>query len=182
MSDASLPRVSTHRLTAPFSKADLQELRAGDKVLISGELLGARDAAHKRIVELLESGEDLPVDLRGQAIYYVGPSPAAPGRVIGAAGPTTSGRMDSYTPRLLDLGVLATIGKGRRSPEVVAAMNKNGAVYLGAVGGTGALLSRCISAVTTIAWPELGPEALIRLTVTDFPVVVINDTRGGSLY
>ena len=169
-------------IEAPFSAEDIKELRAGDILSITGTVLGARDTAHKRLIELLDTGEELPVDLAGQAIYYVGPSPARPGRVIGAAGPTTAGRMDMFTPRLLEQGVLATIGKGKRSPEVVASMKKHRAVYLGAVGGAGALLSQRITKVEVLAWEELGPEALLRMTFADFPVVVVTDSTGESIW
>jgi fumarate hydratase subunit beta len=152
------------------------------RVLISGKLLTARDAAHKKMVALLEKGEELPVSLTDQIIYYVGPSPAPPGRVIGACGPTTSGRMDVYTPALLAQGLRGMIGKGFRSPEVLQALQAHHAVYFGAVGGAGALLSKCVQSARVVAYPELGPEAVYELTVSDFPAVVINDIYGGDLY
>ncbi len=171
-----------HRLQAPLTRADIEPLQAGDKVLISGIMYTGRDAAHKRLVDTLKRGEKLPADFDGQVLYYVGPSPASPGRVIGAAGPTTSYRMDPYTPTMLELGLRVMIGKGRRSDEVKAAMAKYGAVYLGAYGGAGALLSQAIKAVEVIAYEDLGPEAIRRLTVEDFPAVVVNDLHGRDLY
>ena len=170
------------RLTTPLSKEETARLRTGDRVLLSGVVFTARDTAHKRLVALLDRGEELPFDLDGQVIYYVGPSPARPGEIIGSAGPTTSGRMDPYTPRLLEAGVRATIGKGKRSAETIDAMKRFGAVYLGAVGGVAALLARSITACEVIAFPELGPEAVRRLEVEDFPLFVINDTTGRDLY
>lgn len=169
-------------ITSPLSPAVISKLRCGDQVLISGILYVARDAAHKRIVETLERGDQLPFDLAGQTIYYMGPSPAPPGRCIGSAGPTTSGRMDAYTPRLLEAGLRAMIGKGPRSLEVTSAMQRSRALYFAAVGGAGALLSRCISSCETIAYPELGAEALRRIEVSLFPAIVINDIIGGDLY
>ncbi len=151
-------------------------------MLLSGVIYTARDAAHKRMVEALERGEPLPFDIRGQAIYYCGPSPAPPGRAIGAAGPTTSARLDIYTPGLLAAGLKAMVGKGSRSAAAKAAMKKCGAVYLAAVGGAGALLSRCIVKAEVVAYQDLGPEAVLKLEVVDFPVTVINDIRGGDLY
>ena len=171
-----------YRLTAPFNKEDTTKLRAGDSVLISGVIYSARDAAHKRIIELLDRGKPLPFPIEGSVIYYMGPSPAQPGMPIGAAGPTTSYRMDAYAPRLLRLGELGMIGKGKRSDEVVAAMKEAGAVYLGATGGAGALLSRCITSAEVVAWADLGAEALMRLEVTDFPAVVIIDSLGNNQY
>ena len=170
------------KIKLPLTDKVIADLKAGDGLLLSGVLYTARDAAHKRMVEALEPGESLPFDIRGQTLYYVGPSPAPPGRVIGAAGPTTSTRMDVYTPRLLAAGLKAMIGKGSRSAEVKEAMKKYGAVYLAAVGGAGALLSRCIVGAEVVAYQELGPEAVLRLEVRDFPVTVINDIRGGDLY
>ncbi|MHB9124318.1 MAG: Fe-S-containing hydro-lyase [Armatimonadota bacterium] len=168
------------RITTPLE--DVSSLRAGDSLLLSGVVYTARDAAHKRLYELLEAGEPLPVDLRGQVIYYVGPTPASPGRVIGSAGPTTSGRMDAYTPALLAYGVKGMIGKGSRSPEVKEAIVKYGAVYFGATGGAGALLAERIVKAEVAAYEDLGPEAIYRLVVRDFPVVVKNDSHGGDLY
>jgi len=172
----------TVKLVPPLTDADVEQLEMGDRVLVSGVVYTARDAAHKRLVDLLAAGKPLPVDLKGQILYYVGPSPARPGRVIGAAGPTTSYRMDSYTPTLLQLGLKAMIGKGRRSPEVIAAMVAHKAVYLGATGGAGALISQCIKEAEVVAFPELGPEAIHRLVVEDLPTMVINDCRGRDLY
>jgi fumarate hydratase subunit beta len=149
---------------------------------VSGVIYTARDAAHKRLVDMLAAGTKLPVDLKGQILYYVGPSPARPGRVIGAAGPTTSYRMDSYAPVLLRLGLKAMIGKGKRAPEVLAAMQEYKAVYLGATGGAGALISQCIKDAKVVAFPELGPEAVHRLEVEDLPAIVINDCQGRDLY
>ena len=172
----------TVKLTPPLTDKDVLDLEIGDKVLISGVLYTARDAAHRRLLDLLEGGQPLPMELQGQIIYYVGPSPARPGRVIGAAGPTTSYRMDSYTPTLIRLGLKAMIGKGKRSPEVLAAMQEYHAVYLGATGGAGALISQCIKDAKVIAFPELGPEAVHRLEVEDLPTIVINDCQGRDLY
>lgn len=174
--------MTARSLRVPLDEAVIQELRAGDQVLLSGTLLTARDAAHKRLTEALAAGEPLPVDLRGQVIYYVGPAPAKPGAVIGSAGPTTSGRMDPYTPTLLAAGVRGMIGKGYRGDEVREAIARHGAVYFAAVGGSGALLARRITAAEVVAYDDLGPEAIYRLTVSDFPVVVVNDAQGGDLY
>ncbi|QJA05815.1 TRZ/ATZ family protein [Thermosulfurimonas marina] len=160
----------------------LRDLRPGELLSLSGRLLAARDATHRRIIELLERGEPLPVDLEGQAFYYVGPSPAPPGRVIGSAGPTTAYRMDAYTPRLLALGLAATIGKGPRGAEVREAIVRYGAVYLATFGGAGAYLSQKIRAARVLAFPELGPEALFELEVEDFPAIVINPPTGGDYY
>lgn len=167
---------------APFDEATARSLRAGDRVLISGTILAARDAAHKRLVESLSRGEPLPVDLRGQVIYYVGPSPASPGHVIGSAGPTTAGRMDAYTPTILACGVRGMIGKGYRSPEVVEAMKAHGVPYLAAVGGAGALIARCIRKYTVLAYADLGPEAVAALEVEDFPAIVVIDSLGHNYY
>jgi fumarate hydratase subunit beta len=172
----------TVKLVPPLTDADVVQLEIGDRVLLSGMIYTARDAAHKRLVDLLAAGQKLPVDLKGQVLYYVGPSPARPGRVIGAAGPTTSYRMDSYTPILLKLGLKAMIGKGKRSPEVIAAMVAHQAVYLGATGGAGALISQCIKEAQVVAFPELGPEAIHRLVMADLPTIVINDCQGRDLY
>lgn len=169
-------------LTPPFTDADLLPLRAGDGIRISGTIYTARDAAHSRLAELIRRGEPLPVDLTGQAIYYVGPAPAKAGQPIGPAGPTTSGRMDPYTPALLAQGVRLLIGKGYRSPEVKAALVQHRAVYAAAVGGAAALLARHIRSSRVVAWPELGTEAIHELTVEDFPAIVINDCHGGDAY
>ena len=171
------------RITTPFTEEQARALRAGDRVLLSGVLLTGRDAAHKRIMETLQAGEPLPVDLRDQIIYYVGPSPAKPGAVIGAAGPTTSGRMDVYVPGFLrDLGLRGMIGKGYRSQPVRDALREYGAVYFGAVGGLGALLSKRIKSAEVVAYEDLGPEAIYRLEVEEFPVVVVNDCYGADAY
>jgi fumarate hydratase subunit beta len=170
------------RLRAPFAPDEGERLSAGDQVLISGVIYTARDAAHERLIRLLGAGEPLPVDLRGQVIYYCGPTPARPGRPIGAAGPTTASRMDSYTPALLAYGIRGMIGKGRRSAEVRAAIRRYRAVYFGAVEGTAALLGERIRAAEVMAFPDLGAEAIYRLQVDDFPVVVVNDIAGGDLY
>ena len=160
----------------------MEDLRAGDAVSLSGEIYVARDAAHKRFMEALSSGEELPFPLKGATLYYMGPSPARPGRPIGSAGPTTAGRMDLYTPRLLDLGLKAMIGKGRRSPEVLEAIKQNRAIYFSAVGGAGALLSKSILSAETIAYADLGAEAVLRLKVEKFPVIVAIDSRGHNIY
>ncbi len=172
----------TVKLSPPLTDNDVMSLEIGDKVLVSGVIYTARDAAHKRLVDLLAAGQDLPVDFKGQILYYVGPSPAPPGRVIGAAGPTTAYRMDSYAPTLIRLGLKAMIGKGKRGPEVIAAMVEHKAVYLGATGGAGALISQCIKEAKVVAFPELGPEAVHRLVVEDLPAIVINDCAGRDLY
>lgn len=169
-------------LTAPLTDEDVAGLKIGDEVLIRGTVYVARDAAHKRMVDLLERGEPLPFDPSGQIIYYMGPSPAPPGRVIGSAGPTTSGRMDRYAPRMMQAGIKAMIGKGSRSQPVREAMQQYKAVYLAAVGGAGALIARTIKANEIVAWEELGAEALRRLQVEDFPAIVVNDIYGGDLY
>ncbi len=174
--------MADHHLSTPLTADAVSQLRAGDNVYLSGEILTARDAAHRRLVELLDDGKSLPVDLSGQIIYYVGPAPARPGKPIGSAGPTTSTRMDPYTPRLLAQGLKGMIGKGSRSEEVRKAIVEYGAVYLAAVGGAAALLARCIQKSEIIAYEDLGPEAIRRLYVQDFPVVVINDVEGGDLY
>jgi len=174
--------MSTHTLSTPLTDADIKQLRAGDVVLLSGTIYSGRDAAHKRLMDLLDRGEPLPFELTGASIYYVGPSPAPPGRPIGSAGPTTSYRMDAYAPRLHALGLKATIGKGKRSDAVKEALRRHRAVYLGATGGAGALLSKCITASRIIAFDELGPEAVREMTVKDFPLLVINDAFGGELY
>ena len=171
-----------YKLTTPVSKEDLSPLRAGDTVLLSGTVYTARDAAHQRMMELLDRGEPLPFPLEGSAIYYVGPTPEKPGQVIGSAGPTTSGRMDAYSPRLLDLGQSIMIGKGKRDDAVKAAVVRNGAVYLAALGGAGALMAKSVQTLEVIAWPDLGCEAVRRLIVKDMPLTVILDAHGGDLY
>lgn len=169
-------------LRTPASAQDVLALRAGDRILLSGTVYTARDAAHRRMVELIESGGELPFELSGAAIYYCGPAPAPPGRVIGSAGPTTSGRMDGYAPLLISRGLRVMIGKGPRGEGVLEAMRRHGAVYLAAPGGAGALLARCITACELVAWPELGPEAVRRLTVKDMPLITACDAHGGNLY
>ena len=173
---------SVKHIRAPFDDETARSLRAGDRVLITGTILAARDAAHKRLTEALDRGEKLPVDLRGQVVYYVGPSPAKPGQAIGAAGPTTSGRMDAYTPRLIAEGLKGMIGKGYRKPEVVEAMKKYGVPYLAAVGGAGALISQRIKKYTVLAYPDLGPEAVAAMEVEDFPAIVVIDSTGDNYY
>lgn len=169
-------------LTPPLTDEDVAGLRAGDRVLITGTMLTGRDAAHKRLVDLIEKGDELPVDLKGQIIYFVGPTPTRPGEAIGSAGPTTSYRMDAYSPILIEKGLKGMIGKGSRSREVVEAMVKHKAVYFAAVGGAAALISRRIVSSEILAYEELGPEAIRRLQVKDFPVIVVNDIEGNDLY
>lgn len=169
-------------LETPLSLEEIGPLKSGDRVTISGVLYTARDAAHRRLLELIEAGKDLPIPIDGQIIYYVGPSPAPPGRVIGAAGPTTSYRMDPYTPRLLELGLKGMVGKGRRSKEVKEAMVKNKAIYMAAIGGAGALMARAVKEARVVAYDELGPEAIRELRVEKLPVIVVNDILGNDLY
>jgi len=169
-------------LSLPLKEQDIVRLKAGDRVLLSGVLYTARDAAHKRLVEALERGEKPPIDLKGQVLYYVGPSPAPPGKAIGSAGPTTAYRMDRYTPRLLHEGLRGMIAKGPRSEKVKDALRQHKAVYLAATGGAGALLSKTILKAEVVAYADLGPEAVRRLEVKDFPAIVINDSLGGDLY
>lgn len=170
------------RINVPFTAEGAKELRAGDKVLISGVLYTARDAAHKRLVELIDKGEDLPIPLKNTIIYYVGPTPAKPQKPIGSAGPTTSYRMDSYAPKLLDLGLRGMIGKGIRSQEVIESMKKNKAVYFAAIGGAAALMAKSIIKSELVAYEDLGSEAIRRLEVKDLPVVVAIDSYGNNLY
>jgi len=174
--------MATYNLETPLKKDDLAKLVSGDIVLLSGKIYSARDSAHKRLMTALDKGEKLPFDIEGAAIYYMGPSPAPEGFVIGAAGPTTSYRMDAYAPRLYGLGLGASIGKGRRTEPVRDAMKEHIGVYLGATGGAGALISKCITACTVIAYEDLGAEAIRELVVKDFPLLVINDAHGGELY
>ena len=169
-------------LQAPISKEELKTLKSGDYVYITGTIYTARDAAHKRMYETLQNQENLPIDIQDQIIYYMGPSPAREGRQIGSAGPTTASRMDKYAPRLLDLGLKGMIGKGKRSKEVADAIVRNGAVYFAAVGGAGALLSKSITSSEVIAYDDLGTEAIRRLTVNNFPVIVVIDAQGNNLY
>jgi len=173
---------SAFQINLPLSKSVLADLQAGDWVLLNGVIYTGRDQTHRRLVEMLDSGYPLPIDLKGQLIYYVGPTPAPPGRPAGSAGPTTSYRMDAYTPRMLAEGVLATMGKGIRSPEVRASLKKYGAVYFATIGGAGAYLANCIESCKLIAFPELGPEAMYRMQVKDFPAIVINDVTGADFY
>jgi len=170
------------KIMLPLTEETLKDLKAGDEVLLSGVIYVARDAAHKRMIKALEQGKSLPFDIKGQTIFYMGPSPARPGQVIGSAGPTTSGRMDSYAPRLLAEGLKGMIGKGMRSQAVKEAMKKHKAVYFGAIGGGGAIASKSIKKAKVIAYEELGAEAVRRLEVEDFPVTVVNDIYGGDLY
>lgn len=170
------------KLDTPLTREKTAGLHAGDSVLISGEIYTARDAAHKRMIETLESGGTLPFPIQDQIIYYAGPTPAKPGQVIGSCGPTTSGRMDAYAPKLIRLGLTGMIGKGLRSDEVAEAMRENGAVYFGAIGGAGALIAKSVTAAEVVAYEDLGTEAVRRLTVKDFPAVVIIDRYGENLY
>ncbi|MBE6014786.1 MAG: Fe-S-containing hydro-lyase [Lachnospiraceae bacterium] len=170
------------KISLPIKKEDIENLQAGDYVYLTGTLYTARDAAHARMYEALINNEELPFDIEGSTIYYLGPSPARPGQVIGSAGPTTSTRMDKYTPALLDKGLKGMIGKGRRSPEVIEAIVRNGAVYFAAVGGAGALLSKCIKKAEVIAYDDLGTEAIRKLYVEDLPLIVVIDKSGENLY
>ena len=170
------------KIHTPITEEITAELHSGDYVYITGEIYVARDAAHKRMTEALDRGEALPIGIRDATIYYMGPSPAREGRPIGSAGPTTATRMDRYTPRLLDLGLKAMIGKGKRSKEVIDAIVRNHAIYLAAVGGAGALLSKCITQSEIICYDDLGAEAIRRLTVKDFPAIVVIDREGNNLY
>ena len=169
-------------INAPISDEDARSLHSGDYVYITGTIYTARDAAHKRMAESLAAGDKLPIDMKNNIIYYMGPSPAREGRPIGSAGPTTASRMDKYAPDLLDLGLKGMIGKGKRSPEVIEAMKRNGAVYFAAVGGAGAILSKCIKKSTVIAYDDLGTEAIRELEVENLPVVVVIDSEGNNLY
>jgi len=171
-----------YHLKTPLSDQDMEPLRSGDSVTISGIIYTARDAAHRRLIELIEAGKELPIPIKGQVIYYVGPSPAPPGRVIGAAGPTTSYRMDPFAPKLLELGLKGMIGKGKRAKEVIEAMVKYKGVYMAAIGGAGALMARAVKEARVVAYEELGPEAIRELKVENLPVIVVNDTLGNDLY
>lgn len=170
------------KIALPLTDEILKDLKAGDNLLLTGVIYVARDAAHKKMIEALDQGKPLPFDIKGATVYYMGPSPARPGRVIGSAGPTTSGRMDAYAPRLIADGLKGMIGKGLRSKAVKDAMVKYKAIYLGAIGGAGAIISKSIKKSKVIAYEELGAEAILRLEVEDFPVTVINDIYGGDLY
>ena len=174
--------MATINIESPLDEETVKKLKAGDQVFISGVIYTARDAAHKRLVEALDKGEKLPFDLTNQTVYYMGPSPAKPGQVIGSAGPTTSGRMDSYAPRLMSAGLKGMIGKGNRSPAVKDAIKKYKAVYFAAIGGAGALISKSIKRAEVIAYEDLGAEAIRRLEIENFPATVINDIYGGDLY
>ena len=174
--------MAVKKITTPLTTEIVESLRAGDEVQISGVIYQARDAAHKRLVALIKSGAPLPFELEGAVVYYMGPSPAKPGHVIGSAGPTTSGRMDAYAPTLMAHGLKGMIGKGLRTPEVKRAMVEHKAVYMAATGGAGALLAQRIVGNETIAYPELGAEAIARLEVKDFPAIVVNDCYGADLY
>ena len=169
-------------ITLPLTREKARELKAGDSCLLSGIIYTARDAAHKRLCALADEGKELPFPVKDATIYYVGPTPAKPGEAIGSAGPTTAYRMDAYSPTLIALGETGMIGKGKRGPEVIAAMKEHGAVYFGAIGGCGALLSQCIKKAEIIAYEDLGAEAIRRLEVEDFPVTVIIDSEGNNLY
>lgn len=170
------------KLTTPLKDSDIKKLKIGDKVLLSGVIYTGRDTCHKRLVELLDKGDGLPIDIRGQIMYYVGPTPARPGKIIGSCGPTTSYRMDPYTPSLVAKGLKGMIGKGPRSAEVIEALKKYKAVYFVAVGGAGALIAQCIKKLDLVAYQDLGPEAICRLEVEDLPVIVANDCYGGDLF
>ena len=170
------------KITTPLTREAVRNLKAGDSCLISGVIYTARDAAHKRLCELVAAGKELPLDVKDSIIYFVGPTPAKPGQAIGSAGPTTSYRMDAYSPTLIEQGLTGMIGKGKRGPEVVQAMKEYGAVYFGAIGGCGALLSKCIKKAEVIAYEDLGAEAIRRLEVEDFPAIVIIDSEGNNLY
>lgn len=170
------------KIATPLTEDITKTLKAGDSILLSGIIYTARDAAHGRLINLLDEEKDLPLNINSEIIYYVGPTPEKPGEVIGSAGPTTSYRMDSYAPRLLDLGLKGMIGKGARSEEVITAIKRNNAIYFGAIGGAGALISKCIKSSEVIAYDDLGAEAIRKLEVKDMPLVVIMDTEGNNLY
>jgi fumarate hydratase subunit beta len=174
--------MAEYKLTTPLVDEDVDKLRIGDRVMLSGVIYTARDAAHKRMVEGLDKGTPLPFDIKGTLVYYVGPSPTKPGNVIGSAGPTTAYRMDPFAPRLMEIGMKGMIAKGKRSDEVKAAMQKHKVVYLGATGGAAALIAKCIKKCDIIAYEDLGPEAVRRLEVEDMPLIVVSDCHGGDLY
>jgi len=174
--------MAEHHIKTPVSDKVIEKLRSGDQVYITGTLYTGRDSAHKKLIDLVEKGEQLPIDVKGQFIYYVGPTPARPGKSIGSAGPTTSYRMDSFAPTLHRLGLKGTIGKGSRNNEVKESLKKYKAVYLAAVGGAGALISKSVEKAEVVAYPELGPEAIRKIQVKEFPCIVINDMHGGDLY
>ncbi len=181
-STLKLKGIDMLRIETPLTFEKVKQLKAGDEVLITGTMYTSRDAGHMRMMDQLDQGENLPFDIKDSIIYYVGPSPAKDGEVIGSAGPTTSYRMDGFTPRLLEIGLKGMVGKGARSPEVIESMKKNGAVYFGAVGGAAALLANCIKKSEVIAYDDLGPEALRQLYVEDFPVIVVIDSFGHNIY
>ena len=170
------------KIKTPLTKEEAKKLKAGDTCLISGIIYTARDAAHKRLCELIKAGGTLPFEVKNSVVYFVGPTPAKPGKVMGSAGPTTSYRMDAYSPYLLELGQTGMIGKGKRGKEVIESMKKNGAVYFGAIGGCGALVGKCIKKSEVIAYEDLGSEAIRKLQVEDFPVIVVIDSEGNNLY
>jgi len=174
--------MAEYKLKTPLTAEVVKTLKIGDKVLLSGVIYGARDAAHKRMVEALDKGEKLPFEVEGSVIYYVGPTPPRPGKVIGAAGPTTATRMDAYAPRLMEVGMRGMIAKGKRVDAVKEGMKKHTAVYFGATGGAGALINRCIKAAEVVAYDDLGPEALRKMVVEEFPLTVVGDCHGGDLY
>lgn len=169
-------------IQVPLLEQDIEELKAGDYVYLTGTIYTARDAAHKRMYDSMKKGESLPIDLKGNVLYYLGPSPAREGQIIGSAGPTTSSRMDKYTPDMLDAGLKGMVGKGKRSPEVIEAMKRNHAVYFAAVGGAGALLSKCIKEAEVVAYDDLGTEAIRKLYIENLPVIVVIDKDGNNLY
>jgi fumarate hydratase subunit beta len=173
---------SPRKIQAPLTNEAISSLHAGDMFLLSGEVYTARDVAHRRLYEALQKGEKLPIDLQGTVIFYAAPTPTPPGKIIGSIGPTTSYRMDAFTPKLLENGLKGMIGKGNRSPEVIAAIQKYKAVYFGAIGGIAALTAKCITKAEIVAYEDLGPEAIRKLTIVDMPVIVINDTAGHDLY
>lgn len=171
-----------YKFDLPVSQSDIEKLRAGDRVILSGVIYTARDAAHKRLTELMTAGGELPLDLEGTAVYYAGPTPEKPGEVIGSAGPTTSGRMDPYAPMLLDAGLKMMIGKGNRSPDVIDAIVRNHAVYFAAMGGAGALMGSCVDRAEIVCYEDLGCEAIRRLEVSNMPLTVAVDSRGENIY
>lgn len=170
------------KIETPLTDEVIDDLRVGDQVEITGTIYTGRDSAHKRLIDALEAGEELPLPIEGEIIYYVGPAPAKPGQVINSAGPTTSGRMDAYAPTLIEIGLAGMIGKGPRNEDVKSAMSEYGAIYFAAVGGAAALIAKSITDVEIVAYEELGPEAIRKLTVEDFPVIVATDAKGGDLY
>ena len=174
--------MSVKRIRLPLTRSAARSLKAGDAVLLTGVIYTARDAAHKRLIELLDAGRELPIDVRDQVIYYVGPAPASPGHAVGSAGPTTSYRMDPYAPRLIELGLTGMIGKGKRDKNVIAAMKRCGAVYFGATGGAAALISRSIRKSEVVCYEDLGSEAIHRFEIEDFPAIVLIDAEGNNLY